>query len=63
MIQRIPDISKRRCTVQWDTGAQISLIKNQYAKDAGFKGQPCQIKIQESDQEARRRSKYSAEHC
>jgi hypothetical protein len=45
MIQRIPDISKRRCTVQWDTGAQISLIKNQYAKDAGFKGHPCQIQI------------------
>jgi hypothetical protein len=38
MILRIPDINKRQCSVLWDTGAQISLITNPYAKEAGFKG-------------------------
>ncbi len=33
------------CTVLWDTGAQISRITHQYAKEAGFKGRPASIRI------------------
>jgi hypothetical protein len=36
MIQKIPDINWNPYTVLWDTGAQISLITHQYAKEAGF---------------------------
>ncbi len=33
------------CTVLWDTGAQISLVTHQYAREAGFKGRPASIQI------------------
>jgi hypothetical protein len=33
------------CTVLWDTGAQISLVTHQYAREAGFKGRPASIRI------------------
>jgi hypothetical protein len=36
MIQRIPDARVGVCTVLWDSGAQISLVTHQYAKEAGF---------------------------
>jgi hypothetical protein len=45
MIQKIPDINGKPCTVLWDTGAQIPLITHQYAKEAGFKGHPASIQI------------------
>jgi hypothetical protein len=45
MIQRIPDVRGEMCTVLWDTGAQISLVTHQYAKEAGFKGRPASIRI------------------
>ncbi len=41
MIQKIPDINGKTCTVLWDTGAQISLITYQYVKEAGFKALCC----------------------
>jgi hypothetical protein len=45
MIQKIPDVTGKVCTVLWDTGAQISLISHQYAIKAGFKGRPASIQI------------------
>ncbi len=36
---------REMCTVLWDTGAQISLVTNQYAREAGFKGRPASIRI------------------
>jgi hypothetical protein len=45
MIQKIPDVTGRICTVLWDTGAQISLVTHQYATEAGFKGRPASIQI------------------
>ncbi len=45
MIHKIPDVTGRVCTVLWDTGAQISLVTLQYAKEAGFKGHPASIQI------------------
>ncbi len=39
------DVTGRVCTVLWDTGAQISLVTHQYARDAGFKGCPASIQI------------------
>jgi hypothetical protein len=33
------------CTVLWDTGAQISLVTHQYAREAGFKGRPASIRM------------------
>ncbi len=45
MIQRIPDVRGEMCTVLLDTGAQISLVTHQYAKEAGFKGHPASIWI------------------
>jgi hypothetical protein len=45
MIQQIPDIRGEMCTVLWDTGAQISLVTHQYAREAGFKGRPASIQI------------------
>jgi hypothetical protein len=33
------------CTVLWDTGAQISLVTDQYAREVGFKGHPASIQI------------------
>jgi hypothetical protein len=46
VIQQIPGV-RGRCvhTVLWDTGAQISLVAHQYAKEAGFKGLPASIRI------------------
>jgi hypothetical protein len=45
MIQRIPDARGEMCTVLWDTGAHISLMTHQHAKEAGFKGRPASIRI------------------
>jgi hypothetical protein len=45
MIQRIPDARGEMCTVLRDTGAQISLVTHQYAREAGFKGRPASIRI------------------
>jgi hypothetical protein len=45
MIQRIPDARGEMCSILWDTGAQISLVTHQYAKEAGFKGRPASIRI------------------
>jgi hypothetical protein len=45
MIQKIPDTTSRVCTVLWDTGAQISLVTHQYARETGFKGCPASIQI------------------
>ncbi len=45
LIQRIPDARGEMCTVRWDTGAQISLVTHQYAREAGFKGHPASIRI------------------
>jgi hypothetical protein len=45
MIQRKPDITRRMCTVLGDTGAKISPVTHQYAKEAGFKGHPASIQI------------------
>jgi hypothetical protein len=45
MIQRIPDVRGEMCIVLWDTGAQISLVTHQYAREAGFKGRPASIRI------------------
>jgi hypothetical protein len=45
MIQRIPDVRGEMCSVLWDTGAQISLVTHQYAREAGFKGRPASIRI------------------
>jgi hypothetical protein len=45
MIQRIPDARGEMCSVLWDTGAQISLVTHQYAREAGFKGRPASIRI------------------
>jgi hypothetical protein len=45
MIQRIPDARGEMFTVMWDTGAQISLVTHQYAREAGFKGRPASIRI------------------
>jgi hypothetical protein len=45
MIQKIPDVTERICTVLRDTGAQISLVTHQYAREAGFKGRPASIQI------------------
>jgi hypothetical protein len=36
MIQRIPDITGKMCTVLWDTGAQISPVTHLCVKEAGF---------------------------
>ncbi len=33
------------CTVLCDTGAHISLVIHQYAREAGFKGRPASIQI------------------
>jgi hypothetical protein len=33
------------CTVLWDSGAQISLVTHQYAKEAGFGRRPASILI------------------
>jgi hypothetical protein len=63
LIQKIPAINKRQCTVLWDNGAQILLITNQYAKEAGFKG--CRASIQISgvkSRNARRSPRYSTVH-
>jgi hypothetical protein len=43
MIQKIPDMNWNPCTVLWDTGAQISLITHEYAKEAGFKALCCWV--------------------
>jgi hypothetical protein len=45
MIQKIPDVTGRVCTVLWDTGAQTSLVTQQYAREAGFKGRTASIQI------------------
>ncbi len=45
MIQWIPDARGEMCTVLWDTGAQISLVAHQYAREAGFKDRPASIRI------------------
>jgi hypothetical protein len=45
MIHWIPDIRGEMCTVLWDTGAQISLVTHQYAREASFKGRPAFIRI------------------
>jgi predicted aspartyl protease len=45
MIQRIPDTVGKMCTVLWDTGAQISVVTHQYAKEAGFEGRPTFIQF------------------
>jgi hypothetical protein len=45
MIQQIPDARGEMCTVLWDTGAQISLVTHQYAREAGFKGCLAYIRI------------------
>jgi hypothetical protein len=57
MIQNIPDVTGRMCTVLWDTGDQISLVTQQYAKDAGFKGRPASIQISRVGTVNRNRSK------
>jgi hypothetical protein len=45
MIKKIPDDNGKSCTGHWDTGAQISLITHQHAKEAGFKGRPASIQV------------------
>jgi predicted aspartyl protease len=45
MIKRISDIRGEMCTVLWDTGAQISLVTHQYAREAGFKVRPASIRL------------------
>jgi hypothetical protein len=45
MIKKIPDDNGKSCTVRWDTGAQISLITHQQAKEAGFKDRPASIQV------------------
>jgi hypothetical protein len=57
MIQKIPAVTGRVCTVLWDTGAQISLVTHQYAKDAGFKGCFASIQISGVGTGNRNRSK------
>ncbi len=57
MIQRIPDINGKPCTVLRDTGAQISLITDQYAKEAGFKGCPASIQFSDVGSGSKKKSK------
>jgi hypothetical protein len=45
MIQRIPDTRGGTCTVLWDSGAQISLVTHQYAKEARFGRRHASIQI------------------
>ncbi len=45
MIQKIQDTTGKVCTVLWDTGAQILLVTQQYAREAGFSGRPTSIRI------------------
>ncbi len=44
-IQRVQDARGGKCTVLWDTGAQISLVTHQYAEKAGFGRRPASIRI------------------
>jgi hypothetical protein len=43
MIQRVPDVAGKMCTVLSDTGAQIMLLTQQYVKEAVFKGCPASL--------------------
>jgi hypothetical protein len=45
MIQRVQDARGGECTVLWDSGAQVSLVTHQYAKEAGFGRRPASIQI------------------
>jgi hypothetical protein len=44
-MQRVQDAKGGECTVLWDSGAQISLVTHQYAKEAGFRRRPTFIQI------------------
>jgi hypothetical protein len=57
MIEKIPNIAGRVCTVLLDTGAQISLVTHQYAREAGFKGRPASIQTSEVGTGNKNRSK------
>jgi hypothetical protein len=35
MIQRVQDVRGGECTVLWDSGAQVSLVTHEYAKEPG----------------------------
>ncbi len=37
IIQRVQDARGRECIVLWDSGAQVSLVTHEYAKEAGLK--------------------------
>jgi hypothetical protein len=45
VMQRVQDAKGGECTVLWDSGAQISLVTHQYAKEAGFGRRPAFIQI------------------
>jgi hypothetical protein len=43
IIQWVPDVKGGECTVLWDSGAQVSLVTHEYAREAGFKRRPASI--------------------
>jgi hypothetical protein len=45
MIQRVQDARGGECRVLWDSGAQVSLVTHEYAKEAGFRKRPASIRI------------------
>jgi hypothetical protein len=45
MIQKVNDMNKRPCLLFLDIDAQVSLITNQKAEEAGYKGQSASIQI------------------
>jgi hypothetical protein len=38
-------LGKRECIVLWDSGAQVSLVTHEYAREAGLKRRPASIRI------------------
>jgi hypothetical protein len=45
MIQRVQDARGGESTVLWDSGAQVSLVTHEYAKEARFRRRPASIRI------------------
>jgi hypothetical protein len=45
MIQRVQDVRGGECIVLWDSGAQVSLVTHEYAREAGFRRRPASIWI------------------
>ncbi len=45
MIQRVPDVRGGECIVLWDSGAQVSLVTHEYAREAGLRKRPASIRI------------------